>query len=157
MIFRHPTIEDAGEMWEIARDTSLDLNSSYSYLMMAELFSETCLVVEDQGKIVAFVTGFEFKKSPDTLFVWQIAVRSEYRKEKLAQRMLSELAVLTQASYIQATVEETNLPSMGLFESIAEKFDTKFRKTDGFEEEHFPDDHQAESMIRVGPINFEIC
>jgi len=155
MDFRHPTIEDAGEMWRIAKETSLDLNSSYSYLMMAELFSETCMVVEDGGEIVAFVTGFEFKKAPDTLFVWQIAVQPEYRKEKLAQKMLYHLIEDTGSHYVQATIEEVNEASFGLFESLADKFDTKFWKTDGFEEDHFPDDHGSEEMIKVGPIDHE--
>jgi L-2,4-diaminobutyric acid acetyltransferase len=140
MDFKHPSRDDAGEMWRIAKETSLDLNSSYSYLMMAELFPETCLVVEDCGEIVAFTTGFEFKKSPDTLFIWQIAVKPEYRKHKLAQKMLYHLVEDTGAHYVQAT---------------AEKFNTKFWKSDGFEEDHFPDDHDSETMIKVGPINKE--
>jgi len=152
MNFRHPTINDAGEMWRIAKETSLDLNSSYSYLMMAELFSDTCLIVEDQDEIVAFTTAFEFKKSPDTLFVWQIAVKPSYRKEKLAQKMLYHLVEDTGALYVQATIEEENKASFGLFESLAEKFDTRFWKTDGFEETHFPDEHDSEAMIKVGPI-----
>ena len=152
MDFRHPTIDDAGDMWRIAKETSLDLNSSYSYLMMAELFSDTCMVVEDHGEIVAFTTAFEFKKSPDTLFVWQIAVKSDYRKENLAQKMLYHLVEDTGSYYVQATIEEENKASFGLFESLADKFDTKFWKSDGFEEADFPDDHDSETMIKVGPI-----
>jgi L-2,4-diaminobutyric acid acetyltransferase len=155
MDFKHPSRDDAGEMWRIAKETSLDLNSSYSYLMMAELFPETCLVVEDCGEIVAFTTGFEFKKSPDTLFIWQIAVKPEYRKHKLAQKMLYHLVEDTGAHYVQATIEQANKASFGLFESVAEKFNTKFWKSDGFEEDHFPDDHDSETMIKVGPINKE--
>ena len=155
MNFRHPTIDDAGKMWRIAKETSLDLNSSYSYIMMAELFSETCLVVEDCGEIVAFTTGFEFKKSPDTLFVWQIAVLPEYRKEKLAQRMLRHLVSSTKSKYIQATIEEANIASFSLFESLADKFEAKFQRQQGFDEGHFPDDHNSETMVRVGPIKNE--
>lgn len=155
MIFRNPSIEDAAEMWNIANETSLDLNSSYSYLMMAELFSETCLVVEDNDKIVAFTTAFEFKKSPDTLFVWQIAVLPKYRKEKLAQRMLQKLVKSTKSKYIQATIEEANIASFSLFESLANKFEAKFQRQQGFDEDHFPDDHNSETMIKVGPIKNE--
>ena len=155
MIFRNPTIDDAAEMWQIAKDTSLDLNSSYSYLMMAELFSETCIVVEHNSKIVAFVTGFEFKKTPDTLFIWQVAVLPKFRKEKLAQRMIQQLVTNTNSKYVQATIEEANVASFSLFESIAKKFETKFQKEVGFEEEYFPDDHNSETLIRVGPIKNE--
>ena len=73
LVIVNPEVKHAAGMWEVAKQIGLDLNSSYSYLMMSEFFSETCVVCVDRitDHVVGFVTGFQFKKTPDSLFIWQ--------------------------------------------------------------------------------------
>lgn len=42
-----PEMSDGAEMWRIARDSaSLDLNSSYAYMLFARDFPRTCRIAE---------------------------------------------------------------------------------------------------------------
>src|SRR5699024_11825128 len=78
--FCKPTKDDGAEVWELIKHTGvLDLNSSYSYLMWCEIFSETSIVVEREGNTVGFISGFIHPDQPDTLFIWQVAVDASER------------------------------------------------------------------------------
>lgn len=153
--YGHPTIEDGNRMWEIASESSLDLNSSYSYLMMAKFFNDRCFVVRDNEEIVGFITGFVLKD--DVYFVWQICIDDKYRGQGLAKKLLIEatetLTKTENIKFIQATVSPTNTASMKLFKSIANKHKTFFATKSGFEEDDFPDDKPEERLIQVGPLN----
>lgn len=152
IIIDHPSVDDAGSMWELAKNTSLDLNSSYSYLMMAEFFSDTCMIARDEDKLIAFMTGFQFKSSPDSYFVWQIAVDPDYRNQKLAQKMIYQMVKEVDPQFIQANITTANKASINMFKIVAENYNTEFKSSRGFSEEDFPDDHQAEMLITIGPL-----
>lgn len=149
--FKTPDVSDAGSMWEIAQQSPLDSNSSYAYLMMAEYFSDRCMVAIDENtkKIVGFVTGFIQYKSPDTLFVWQVAVDKKYRGENIAFDMISKLFESLDVTKIEATITKENKSSMRLFRKIAEKYGKNFKTDKGFEEDDFPDDKNAEMLITI--------
>src|SRR5699024_11664859 len=88
-ICRQPTLEDGAQVWELVKSTGvLDLNSSYQYLMWCNYFSDTSVVVEQNDKIVGFISGFTNPKQTNTLFVWQVAVHESQRGKGLATKML---------------------------------------------------------------------
>jgi len=156
--FRHPEVDDGTAIWELVRDTGvLDINSAYSYIMLGEYFSETCLIAEHKGRMVGFVSGFIPKQKPDTLFIWQIAIAGTERGRGLARTLL--LKILDQPScadlhYIECTVTPSNQPSTRLFRSVAKELGTECRIEDGFEGELFPEDgHEGERLFRIGPFN----
>ncbi|MGM8212809.1 diaminobutyrate acetyltransferase [Virgibacillus sp. W0430] len=161
LFFRKPDKEDGAGVWELIKETGvLDLNSSYSYVMWCEIFSETSIVVEDKnGDTVGFISGFIHPDTPDTLFIWQVAVDESARGQGLATRMLFKLLEREQENsirYVEATVAPSNVPSKRLFQGLAQKLDTKCLITEYFSSEHFPEegqeDHEDELKFRIGPI-----
>ncbi len=71
-----PRVDDGAAIWRIARDSkTLDLNSSYSYLLWCRDFAATSVVARDgAGEPVGFITGYVRPQQPRTLLVWQVAV-----------------------------------------------------------------------------------
>ncbi|WP_164217189.1 diaminobutyrate acetyltransferase [Virgibacillus sp. YIM 98842] len=159
--FRKPTKEDGAAVWELIKGTKvLDLNSSYSYIMWCEIFSETSIVAEREGKTVGFISGFINPNSPDSLFIWQVAVNASERGKGLATKMLRQLLHRTEeeVQYVEATVSPSNKPSQSLFKGLAKKLDTNCDISDYFTSNDFPDEgeeHEDELLFKIGPIKKE--
>ncbi|RYG71581.1 diaminobutyrate acetyltransferase [Lentibacillus lipolyticus] len=158
--FRKPTKDDGAGVWELVRDTGvLDLNSSYSYLMWCEIFSDTSIVVEREEEIVGFISGFIHPDQPDTLFIWQVAVDESERGQGLATRMLYHLLkreVCEDVHSVEATVSPSNSASQQLFIGLAKKMLTKCVIHDYFTSGDFPGEgHEDEQLFKIGPIKKE--
>ena len=160
--FRKPTKDDGAAVWQLIKDTEvLDLNSSYSYLMWCEVFSETSIVADRDGRTVGFISGFINPDSQDSLFIWQVAVNASERGKGLATSMLRELlkrSATSRVDFIEATVSPSNIPSQSLFEGLAKKLDTNCHISDYFTSEDFPDEdeeHEDELLFKIGPIKEE--
>ena len=139
-------------MWRLARDSgSLDLNTSYAYLLFARDFAETCRIVEVGGETAGFVLGFRRPSDPKTIFVWQVAVDPDFRGRQLGLRMLRDLAA--DADYIEATITADNTASQRLFASLARSYDTALNRSGMFATEDFPDGQKAEGLVRIGPMH----
>ena len=139
-------------MWRLARDSgSLDLNTSYAYLLFARDFAETCRIVEVGGETAGFVLGFRRPSDPQTIFVWQVAVDPAFRGRQLGLRMLRDLAA--NAEYIEATITADNTASQRLFASLARSHDTALDRRGLFATEDFPDGQKAEGLVRIGPMH----
>jgi len=157
LLFRTPTEEDGKDVWQLIKDTSvLDLNSSYSYLMWSKFFDETSIVVETNEKLVGFISGFIQPKSPDTLFVWQVAVDESARGKGLASRMLRENLqsdTCRNIRYLEATVSPSNEASKALFRKLARDLGTTCEVTECFTENQFPGSgHEDELLFTIGPF-----
>lgn len=155
--FRMPRAEDGKFIWQLIKDTNmLDLNSSYHYLLWADQFSDTSILVEDHGKLVGFVSGFIQPKNPDTLFIWQVAVDESARGKGLASRMLHKILkrdFCKNVQYVEATVTPSNEPSKKLFNGLARKLETECAVSDGYTADQFPGNgHEAERLFRIGPF-----
>ncbi len=154
--YRMPTHADGASMWKLVRDSgSLDLNSSYCYILLGEWFSESCRVAEhpQQKHLLGIVTGFRQPSAPETLFVWQIAVDKSYRGQGIAMKLLDELIADPQIRYLEATISPSNLSSCRLFEKWAVSRNASVAVSKGFDETCFPDQcHEREQLYRIGPI-----
>ncbi|SEN43783.1 diaminobutyrate acetyltransferase [Mesobacillus persicus] len=156
--YRIPDKEDGAKMWELIKSTSnMDLNSAYSYLLLSHYFSDTCVIAEDEDQIIGFVSAFRPPANPDTVFVWQVAVNSDYRGKGIGNKLLNELLdreACEDVQYLEATVSPSNVPSQSLFKGLAKKMDCPCEISDCFTEEMFPEPgHEAEQTYRVGPFN----
>ena len=139
---RTPTVGDGAAMWRLARDSgTLDLNTSYAYLLFARDFAETCRIVEVDGEPAGFVLGYRRQSEPETMFVWQVAVAHEHRGRKLGLRLLHDVAI--GASYLEATITADNTASQRLFESFARSRRTRLARREMFATEDFPDGQDA--------------
>jgi L-2,4-diaminobutyric acid acetyltransferase len=145
-------------MWELAQG-QVDSNSPYAYLLLAEYFSESCVLAESQGRPVGFVTGFRRPDEPETQFIWQIVVGPEARGVGLGSRMLDELVdaglhSVPAARCLEATVTPDNTASQRLFRSFARRRGVDCIEETLFRPEDFPGragHHDAEIRFRIGP------
>jgi L-2,4-diaminobutyric acid acetyltransferase len=151
-----PQVSDGAALWRVARDSgSLDLNSSYAYLLWCRDFAGTSVVARDHGDIVGFVTGYVRPAARDTLMVWQVAVAGSRRGAGLAATMLDDLLDrLTPAGvrYLETTVARDNTASNRLFRSLAGRRSAEVDRTELFAPADFPDGHAAEYRYRIGPF-----
>ncbi|MEU3462446.1 diaminobutyrate acetyltransferase [Streptomyces sp. NPDC006733] len=151
-----PSVDDGGAMWRIARDSrTLDLNSSYSYLLWCRDFAATSVVARDaDGAPVGYVTGYIRPEAPQTLVVWQVAVDAEQRGRGVAAAMLDHLAARVAAGgvrLIETTITPDNTASQRLFTSFAERHGAPVERDVLFPGALFPDGHDAEVLFRIGP------
>jgi L-2,4-diaminobutyric acid acetyltransferase len=154
-----PHLEDGAAIWRIARDSrTLDLNSSYSYLLWCRDFATTSVVARGAGDEPAgFITGYVRPERPRTLVVWQVAVDESARGRGLAAAMLDGLVLQVNQNLgvdgIETTVTPDNTPSNRLFTSFAGRHDASLQKEVLFDAEVFPEDgHEPEVLYRIGPV-----
>ncbi len=157
LTFEKPKVEDGAAMWELVKNSTLDLNSAYKYIMMCEFFSETCVVAKENDNLVGFVTAFIPPERQDVVFVWQIGVDPSQRGKGLASKILEELINrpgCKDVQYLEATITPSNIASQSLFKRLARDQKTNCKILECFSEDLFPgDDHEAELTYRIGPFN----
>lgn len=151
--FRPPSLEDGKYMWSLARDTGvLDLNSSYSYLLWCRDYAATSVVATVDREPGGFVTGYMRPGAPDTLMIWQVGVDAKHRGQKIAARMLDELAERTTASTLETTITADNEASIALFTRFAQRREAELYRRPLFEPRDYPDGHDTEYLYRIGPL-----
>lgn len=150
--FRSPAPDDGADMWALARDSGLDVNAPYAYVLWGRHFAGTSVVAEDHDRIVGFVTGFRPPDDVTALFVWQVATAGDIRGQGVAAGMLEELLARTAARFIDATVCPSNAASAALFRAVARRHATTVAETLEFPSALFPNDHEPEVRFRIGPF-----
>lgn len=154
-----PRLEDGAALWRIARDSrTLDLNSSYSYLLWCRDFADTSVVARAaDGTAVGFITGYLRPRRPRTLLIWQVAVDEAQRGRGLAAAMLDGLTTRTAQELgvegIETTVTPDNTPSNRLFTSYAGRHAAALEREVLFDGPAFPESgHEPEVLYRIGPV-----
>jgi L-2,4-diaminobutyric acid acetyltransferase len=154
-----PRVADGAALWRIAKDSkTLDLNSSYSYLLWCRDFAGTSAVARDaDGAPVGFVTGYVRPEHPGTLLVWQVAVDATHRGRGLAAALLDGLTarVARQRTItaVETTITPGNTASERLFTSYARRHGATVEREVLFQEGQFPDGpHDPEVLYRIGPL-----
>ncbi|MEV0297416.1 diaminobutyrate acetyltransferase [Nocardia sp. NPDC050710] len=158
-MLRPPRVGDAADIWRIAKDSHvLDTNSSYAYLLWCRDFTGTSVVAEVDGRVVGFVIGYLRPQSPDTVFVWQVAVqRSEQGRgtgTALIRQLLDTVAPHG-VSTLETTVSPDNPASIAMFAAVARRRGARMTRQPLFDPGVFPDRHAAEDLYRITPPNQE--
>lgn len=154
-----PALEHGSQLWRLARDAGLDINSPYAYALWCRDFSTASVVALDaDGVARGFVTGYVRSESPDTYFLWQVAVDAAVRGQGLARRMLDHIGdrIAGQGiTWLEATVTPDNAASRALFASFARDRGAELVWTPMFDHTHFPEDadHDPEDLVRIGPLS----
>jgi L-2,4-diaminobutyric acid acetyltransferase len=153
---RNVKIEDIKEVYKIlvANRPYVGLNSRYTYFLLAKDFSDTCVVVEHDGKIIAFSSGYISPSKTDTFFSWESVVHRDYRGYSLQKSMLLHQIKITNAKYFEGTVNPSNEVTKRNVCKIAELLNAKCEKRVVFREEDFENyGHEPEVLYRIGPIS----
>jgi len=155
--FRPPRVEDGAEMWHVVNETGvLDPNSGYLYLLLARDFAHTCVVAEENGRLLGFVTGYRRPAAEDTVFLWQVGLRPEAQGRGLGRRLVHAFLAspgARQAAFLETTVTPSNEASRALFRAVARDFDAECRVGPCFLAGQFPQaGHEDEELFRIGPL-----
>ncbi len=156
--FRHPQVTDGLRIWRLVRDAgTLDLNSTYAYLILCRDFAATCLLAEQSDRLLGFVTAYRPPRQPEQLFIWQIGVAPEARGQGLASRLLEAL-LASQAcagvSCLITNVTPSNQASRALFTRLARRLSAPLQEDAGFTGALFPEPaHEPERLLQIGPFD----
>lgn len=154
-MLRRPTLADGAGMWRVARDSqTLDLNTSYAYLLWARDFAATSVVTEVDGDVVGFVSGYRRQDDPSVIMVWQVAVDASMRGKKLARRMLDFLVADGEYTAMETTITEDNAASIALFTSFGDGHGAGVERSPLFTTELFPDGHDTEMLFHISPLSY---
>ncbi|MFF4395513.1 diaminobutyrate acetyltransferase [Streptomyces sp. NPDC001480] len=161
LLIDHPVVADGAALWRIAKDSkTLDLNSSYSYLLWCRDFAATSAVARDtDGAPVGFLTGYVRPEQPHTLLVWQVAVDAAHRGRGIAAALLDGLTARLGAergiTCVETTITPGNTASERLFTSYADRHGAALSREVLFDTGLFPDGpHEPEVLYRIGPLSF---
>lgn len=157
-------LSDGADLWRIARDSqTLDLNSSYAYVLWARDFASSSRIAIVDGAPAGFVIGYRRPVRRDCLFIWQVAVDERYRGLGLAAQMLHSLVddilVEPRVRTLETTITDDNTASQRLFHGFARRWNAPLSVTPLFESTHFiPTDHdgahhEPERLYEIGPPN----
>ncbi|EFV12319.1 diaminobutyrate acetyltransferase [Segniliparus rugosus] len=151
---RPPQPEDGPAMHRLAASSeTLDVNTRYAYVLLAHHFSATSAIAENSSGPVGFATGYHPPGRPDVLFVWQICVAAQARGQGVGAAMLDWLVDRADRDIVvEATVAPSNAASNAMFGALARRRNTTLAISDGFPASLFPAPHEAEPLVRVGPI-----
>jgi len=160
VLCRPPVLCDGAEIHALIRDSgSLDLNSAYSYLLLATHFADTCSVATCDGRLVGFTSGYLEPADPSVLFIWQVAVRADARGRGVARRLLGDVLgrpASAHVRFLEATVAPSNDASLALFRTVARERGATFERRSGFAVHDFGDEpHEPEELVRIGPLDQE--
>ena len=159
LTFRPARPEDGQAMWSLVNVMGgLELNTAYFYILYCIDYADTCLVAEQDGELAGFVLAHRPPGRQDAVFVWQVGVSPNFRKQGLAGRMI--LALLKQQTqpvrWLEATVTPDNTASRRLFSGLARRLDTRCDIAEYLKADWFPgEDHAPEDLFRIGPFDIE--
>ncbi len=158
---RPPVASDAIAIQRLVTATEvLDVNSTYTYLLMATDFASTSIVADKDGEICGVITGYHPPMRPQVLFVWQVAVAQNTQGTGLGGTMLDSLVERVRSDRhghpltVEATVAPSNSASRALFGGFARRHGVPLVEQSHFTSAQLAADqaHEDEPILRIGPI-----
>ena len=153
---RKPNPEDGAAVYQlISRCKPLDENSMYCNLLQCSHMRDTCVLAEQNGAVVGFVSGYFLPDQPDTLFVWQVAVGAQARGQGLASRMLTKLLTRHngRVRHLHTSITKGNDASWNTFKKLAREHHAPLNERVMFDrEQHFDGQHDTEMLVHIGPF-----
>ncbi|TCV85173.1 diaminobutyrate acetyltransferase [Sulfurirhabdus autotrophica] len=151
---RLPRLEDGSRIYTLVKQSPpLDVNSEYLYFLQSSHFANTCVLAEQADTLAGFVSGYLINNQPEELFIWQVAVASEFRGQQLALRMIEELLKRPECKKVRSistTISPSNRASQRLFEKLADRFGLTIAQQPFIEAQQFSQSgHEAEVLYRL--------
>lgn len=151
---RKPTKVDGASVWQLVAECApLDQNSMYMNLVQCDHFAETCILAERGGEVLGWISGHIPPETPDTIFVWQVAVHADARGLGLGKRMLRALLqrpACANVTKLETTITRSNDASWGLFRSFARDRGASLSEAPHYERDaHLNGEHATEHLISI--------
>lgn len=155
---RMPQACDGAAIWDLVRACKpLDENSMYCNMLQCDHFAQTCVLAEQDGKPVGWVSAYVMPNEPDTLFVWQVAVAEAARGLGLGAVMLRailERDACRDVRRVQTTITADNEASWALFRKFGKlqhsTLDVQPYYTQAL---HFQERHKTEHLVTIPLAN----
>ena len=148
-------------MRRLVADTGvLDLNSTYTYLLMATDFAATSIVADRDGDLCGLVTGYHPPTRPEVLFVWQVAVAVAAREPAWPARCSTHWCAASDTAGTAVPLPSKPLwrrairGSRALFGAFARRRGVPMFEEPCFSAEHLDvhQNHGDEPLLRIRPI-----
>lgn len=157
-ILRVPTLEDGpGIHALVAQCPPLDTNSRYCNLLQCHHFADTSIVASLGQNLIGAITGYCLPRSPETLFVWQVAVHPDARGKGIARTMLIGLLDRVRArgvTRLETTITQSNVGSWSLFNGLARDLAIPIKQHKLFDKyRHLAGVCASEYQLELGPFN----
>jgi L-2,4-diaminobutyric acid acetyltransferase len=149
---RHPSLDDGMAVFDLVNDCKpLDLNSRYLYLLQCSHFANQCVLGTANGNLAAWVSTYVLPEKQDTLFIWQVAVSKEFRYLGLGKRLIQWIvAQQVGIRKIQSSITLNNTASWGLFNSLAQDWDSSLSSQVWLKQnDHFDGHHHTEILVEI--------
>lgn len=134
----------------------LDTNSVYCNLLQCSHFANTSVAAWQGEQLVGFISGYIPPEQPDCLFIWQVAVHSVARGQRLASKMLQHILQRPSCKNVdrlETTITADNEASWALFGSLARSLNAETTSAVFFDKvQHFNGQHDSEHLLRIGPF-----
>ncbi len=156
-VLRKPTRSDGQRVHElVAKCSPLDENSEYCNFLQSIHFRNTCVMAEEQGECVGFISAYQKPDKENELFIWQVAVHPDQRGRGLAFHMLQTLLRrenLADIAAIETTITRSNQGSWALFKKLDRQHGERGEVSVFLDEtRHFDGEHDSEYLYRI-PIS----
>ncbi|MEA2021259.1 MAG: phosphoribosylamine--glycine ligase [Candidatus Caldatribacteriota bacterium] len=102
----------------ISQSPPLEKYFQHFYRIMLRYFSSTCIVAENQHRLVGWQMGFVSQNDQKTYFLWQIGVHYDMQGKGLGGLLLEETerkAYESGCTRMEVTIDPENVPSEKLF------------------------------------------
>ncbi len=140
----------------VAACPPLDRNSLYANLLQCSHFASTCAIALQGDEVVGWVSGYIPPASPNTWFLWQVAIAPAARGQGLAQRLIADILARPACGgvrFLETTITPDNEASWRLFRGVAKRLGAPMSHVTGFDRDrHFDGRHDTEMLVRIGPF-----
>jgi L-2,4-diaminobutyric acid acetyltransferase len=94
MKIRNITEGDIGSIREFVDYCKpLDLHTHFTYWILAKYFRNTCFVIEEGDRIIAYTGGVRGSVDSENLYLWQIGIAPEYRGKGYFAVLLDKIII----------------------------------------------------------------
>lgn len=157
IVIQAPEKHDGKYLWQVAKRTKvLDINSPYSYNLVATHFSQTSALAYMDDKPIGFLSAYLIPEEPKTLFIWQIGVVPQHHGKGVGFFMIKNIfcrKVFQNVTSIKTTITPSNIPSKKLFQKVSRYLQAQLTTTPFYSPMDFSDTHEKEDLITIGPFN----
>lgn len=100
----------------------LDLHTPFTYWVLLKYFGDSCFVIEEDNRVIGFISGMASSREKGVFYIWQIGVDPLYRGKGCAGLLLekiSEAAGERHCHTLHVTIESDNTASIKAFTRFA--------------------------------------
>lgn len=102
----------------------LDLHTPFTYWVLLRYFGDSCFVIEEENRVIGFISGMASSCEKGVFYVWQIGVAPPYRGKGHADILIQTIlgaAKKQRCHSLHITISPENQSSFKAFSRFAEK------------------------------------